>query len=100
MVVPRQSLQSSFVKTGISFSITEINSMRKQYLSLLTLLLAGFILLGGRAVLKAQQATSSAVKAGRWSDAATWSDKKAPTAGALVTINQGIDVVLDVNTPP
>src|SRR5262245_40007891 len=77
-----------------------INSMRKHYLSLLSLLFAAFILLGGHAVLKAQQTSSSAVKGGRWSDSATWSDKKVPVAGALVTVNQGIDVVLDVNTPP
>src|SRR5678816_443168 len=76
------------------------NSMRKHYVSFLTLLFAAFILLGGRAVLKAQQASSSAVKAGRWSDSATWSDKKVPAEGALVTINQGMDVVLDVSPPP
>ena len=69
--------------------------MRKHYLSFLSLLFATFILLGGRAVLKAQQASSSAVKGGRWSDAATWSDKKVPAAGAIVTINNGMDVVLD-----
>src|SRR5499427_7019227 len=74
--------------------------MRKHYVSFLTLLFAAFMLLGGHAVLKAQQASSSAVKGGRWSDAATWSDKKVPAAGALVTIGQGMDVVLDVSTPP
>jgi cell migration-inducing and hyaluronan-binding protein len=74
--------------------------MRKHYLSFLTLLLAASLLLGGHAVLKAQQASSSAVKGGRWSDAATWSDKKVPGAGALVTISQGMDVVLDVSPPP
>src|SRR5215475_13206409 len=74
--------------------------MRKHYLSFLTLLFAGLILLGGHAVLKAQQASSSAVKGGRWSDSATWADKKVPAEGALVTINQGMDVVLDVSTPP
>src|ERR1044071_3320274 len=73
--------------------------MRKHHLSFLSLLFAAFILLGGRAVLKAQQANSSAVKGGRWSDAATWADKKVPAAGAVVTINNGMDVVLDV-TPP
>src|SRR6187549_546628 len=78
----------------------EINSMRKHYLWSLSLTFADFMLLGGHAVLKAQQASSSAVKAGRWSDPATWSDKKVPAAGAIVTINQGMDVVLDVNTPP
>src|SRR5499427_4247476 len=74
--------------------------MRKHYLSLLSLLFATFILLGGRAVLKAQQSSSSAVKGGRWSDSATWADKKVPAEGAIVTINQGIDVVLDASTPP
>ena len=74
--------------------------MRKHYLWFLSLPFAAFILLGGHAVLKAQQASSSAVKGGRWSDPATWADKKVPAAGALVTINQGMDVVLDVSTPP
>ena len=74
--------------------------MRKLYRSILSVLFAAFILVGGRAVLKAQQASSSAVKAGRWSDPATWADKKVPAEGAAVTIGQGMDVVLDVNTPP
>src|SRR5215813_6071827 len=74
--------------------------MRKRYLSVLSLALAAIVLLGGHAVLKAQQTTSSAVKAGSWSDTATWSNKKVPAAGALVTIGQGMDVVLDVSTPP
>jgi cell migration-inducing and hyaluronan-binding protein len=77
----------------------EISSMRKHYLWFLSLAFASFILVGGRAVLKAQQATSSAVKAGRWSDSATWADKKVPADGAAVTIGQGMDVVLDVSTP-
>ena len=74
--------------------------MRKHYLSFLTLLFTGLLLLAGGAVLKAQQASSSAVTGGRWSDSATWADKKVPAEGALVTINQGMDVVLDVSTPP
>src|SRR5436190_3340794 len=74
--------------------------MRKHYLSFLSVVLSAFLILGGYVVLKAQQGSSSAVKAGRWSDAATWSDKKVPAEGALVTINQGMDVVLDVSTPP
>src|ERR671936_853994 len=94
---PQQSVDSLFANTAIYFSITEITAMRKHYLSLLSLLFAACILLGGRAVLKAQQSSSSAVKGGRWSDQATWVDKKVPAAGALVTIAQGMDVVLDVN---
>ncbi|HZN45952.1 MAG TPA: G8 domain-containing protein, partial [Nitrospiraceae bacterium] len=73
--------------------------MRKHYLSFLSLLFAVVILLGGHAVLKAQQASSSAVKGGRWSDSATWADKKVPAAGAIVTIDKGMDVVLDVSPP-
>jgi cell migration-inducing and hyaluronan-binding protein len=73
--------------------------MRKHYLSFLSLLFAAFILLGGRAVLKAQQTSSSAVKGGRWSDPATWSDKKVPAAGAAVTIGRDMEVVLDVSPP-
>src|SRR5436190_23643740 len=74
--------------------------MRKHYLSFLSVVLSAFLILGGYVVLKAQQGSSSAVKGGRWSDAATWADKKVPAEGALVTINQGMDVVLDVSTPP
>ena len=71
--------------------------MRKRSLLLLC---AGLFRPRRNAVLKAQQASSSAVKAGRWSDTATWADKKVPAEGAAVTIGQGMDVVLDVNTPP
>src|SRR6187402_2669313 len=59
------------------------------------LLVIAFAIVGA-----AQQQNSTAVKAGRWSDPATWADKKVPAAGAAVTINQGMDVVLDANTPP
>jgi G8 domain len=75
-------------------------TMRKHSLWFLSLLFAAALLLGGRAVLTAQQSTSSAAKSGRWCDAATWADKKVPADGALVTIGQGMDVVLDASTPP
>src|SRR5215470_14610459 len=88
------------LQTRRSFLSRRFKRMRKHYFSFLSLLFAACVLLGGRAVLKAQQASSSAVKGGRWSDPATWSDKKAPASGAVVTINQGIDVLLDVSTPP
>src|SRR5688572_33419479 len=77
--------------------------MKKTRRSLLLASLTACLLVSVFAVVQgAQQAssTSSAVKAGRWSDTATWADKKVPAAGALVTIGQGMDVVLDVNTPP
>jgi cell migration-inducing and hyaluronan-binding protein len=74
--------------------------MRKHSLLFLSLLVPTFLVLSGDAALKAQQAGSSAVKGGRWSDAATWSDKKVPAKDAVVTIGNGIDVVLDVSPAP
>jgi cell migration-inducing and hyaluronan-binding protein len=72
---------------------------RKQYLSFLLLLFPTLLMLSGSAVLEAQQGGSSAVKGGRWSDSATWADRKVPSEGAAVTIDKGMDVVLDVSPP-
>src|SRR5437870_2415299 len=94
---PSTIARSLFANTGSLSRSRRANSMRKHYLSFLSLLFAAFISLGGRAVLKAQQASSSAVKGGRWSDPATWADKKAPAAGAIVTIDRGMEVVLDAS---
>ena len=41
----------------------------------------------------------SAVGATKWSDRATWPDKKVPVAGAKVEIPSGKEVILDVSTP-
>src|SRR5947207_14997564 len=71
--------------------------MRKRSLLFLSLLVPAFLSLGGYAVLKAQQKTASAK---RWSDPATWPDKKAPAKDAVVTIEQDMNVVLDVSPPP
>ena len=73
--------------------------MRKHYLLFLSLLVPAFLVLGGYAVLKAQQKTSSTASGKRWSDAATWPDKKVPGKDAAVTIDKDMNVVLDV-TPP
>ncbi len=40
-----------------------------------------------------------AVQGGAWSDPATWSGGAVPAAGEVVTIGEGMDVVLDVSTP-
>jgi G8 domain len=72
--------------------------MRMNYRLFLSLFLPVLLLLGWSAVVGAQKESSSAVKSGRWSDSATWADKKVPADGAIVTINQGTDVVLDTNT--
>ncbi len=74
--------------------------MRKLSLLFLSLLLPAFLLLSGDGVVQAQQGSSSAVKAGRWSDAATWPDKKVPGKDDVVTIEKGMDVILDVSPPP
>src|SRR5580700_9591940 len=73
-------------------------TMRKRSLLFLSLLVPAFLGLGGYAVLKAQQNTSTA-SAKRWSDASTWPDKKVPAKDAVVTIDKDMNVVLDV-TPP
>ncbi len=72
--------------------------MRKRSLLFLSLLVSGFLGLGGYAVLRAQQNTSTA-SAKRWSDAATWPDKKVPAKDAVVTIDKDMNVVLDVSPP-
>ena len=64
---------------------------------LLAWLLPAFLLVSVVAVVQAQNAGSPA--AGRWSDAATWPDRRVPRAGDKVTIPEGKHVVLDV-TPP
>src|SRR5262249_35773253 len=99
LVLDNRSIRCLQTRGFLSLS-RGFSSMRKHYVSFLSLLFAGFIFVGGRAFLKAQQASSSAVKGGRWSDAATWADKKVPAAGAVVTIDKGMDVVLDVSPPP
>src|SRR5262249_24768614 len=71
--------------------------MRKRSLLFLSLLVPAFLVLGGYAVVKAQQRTPSAK---RWSDAATWPDKKVPGQDAVVTIGRDMNVVLDVRPSP
>src|ERR1700734_1496561 len=74
--------------------------MRKRSLLFLSLLVPAFLVLGGYAVVQAQQKTSSTASAKRWSDAAAWPDKKAPAKDALVTIGKDMNVVLDVSPMP
>ena len=73
--------------------------MRKHPLLSLSLFSA-LLVLSGYAVIQAQQPPSStAVKSGRWSDAATWADKKVPGQNAAITIDRNVNVVLDVAPP-
>src|SRR6202051_1628812 len=74
-------------------------TMRKPYHFFLSFLVPAFLVLGGYTLVKAQQKASTPASAKRWSDAATWPDKKVPGKDAVVTIGRDMDVVLDV-TPP
>jgi cell migration-inducing and hyaluronan-binding protein len=74
-------------------------TMRKRSLLFLSLLVPAFLGLGGGAVVKAQQKTSTPASAKRWSDPATWPDKKVPGRDAVVTIERDMNVVLDVSPP-
>jgi cell migration-inducing and hyaluronan-binding protein len=65
---------------------------------LLALLLPAFLLVSAFAVVQAQNAGSPA--AGRWSDPATWPDKKVPAKDDVVTIEKDMNVILDVSPPP
>ena len=71
--------------------------MRKHY-RFLSLLLPSFLVLSGYAVVKARASSTPSGK--RWSDAATWPDRKVPGKDDVVTIDKGMDVVLDVSPPP
>jgi cell migration-inducing and hyaluronan-binding protein len=71
--------------------------MRKPYRSFLFALLGPAIVLGS--VSAAVQAAAPAAKATRWSDPASWPNKKVPAAGDKVTIDSGKEVILDVSPP-
>jgi hypothetical protein len=51
-------------------------------------------------VVQAQDGRSPSAGQARWSDPATWPDRRVPRAGDKVTIAAGQDVVLDVSPPP
>ena len=65
---------------------------------LLASLLPAFLLVSVFAVVQAQSAGSPA--ASRWSDPATWPDKKVPAKDDVVTIEKDMNVILDVSPPP
>src|SRR5262245_35363399 len=72
---------------------------KKNHLFLLMSLISASLLVSVFTIVQAQNPGASAVKATKWSDAATWPDKKVPAAGDKVTIEKGKDVVLDVSPP-
>src|SRR5512138_3774469 len=72
--------------------------MRKKNCSFLLALLVPALLLGS--VSAVVGAAEKPVKPTRWSDRASWPDKKVPRAGDKVTIAAGKEVILDVSPPP
>src|SRR5580765_3910996 len=79
--------------------VRRVDSVSTQYRSfLLASLLPAVLLVSAFAVVQAQNAGSPA--ASRWSDPATWPDKKVPAKDDVVTIEKDMNVVLDVSPPP
>ena len=75
--------------------------MRKKNRSfLLMALISASLLVSVFTIVQAQNSGATAAKATKWSDPATWPNRKVPVAGDKVTIDAGKEVVLDVNTPP
>src|SRR5215813_5359908 len=73
---------------------------KKNRLFLLMSLISVSLLVSVFTIVQAQSPAATAAKATKWSDPATWPNRKVPVAGDKVTIDAGKDVVLDVNTPP
>ena len=73
--------------------------MRKRSLLFLSLLVPAFLVLGGYAALRLSKKLLRRPAAKRWSDPATWPNRKVPVAGDKVTIEKDKQVVLDVNPP-
>src|SRR5579872_7500359 len=75
--------------------------MRKKNRSFLLMsLLSASLLVSVFTIAQAQNSGATAAKATKWSDPATWPDRKMPVAGDKVIIEKDKQVVLDVNTPP
>jgi len=66
-------------------------------LRVLSLLVPAFFTVSG--YVEAEEPGPSAVKGGLWSDATTWSGGAVPQEGEIVTIGEGMEVVLDVSPP-
>ncbi len=62
-------------------------------------LISASLLVSVFTILQAQNPGATAAKATKWSDPATWPNRKVPVAGDKITIDAGKEVVLDVNTP-
>jgi cell migration-inducing and hyaluronan-binding protein len=77
----------------------DMHAMQKSYRSFFPLLLPALFVLSGWAYVAGQEKSPSAGKETRWSDPATWPDRKVPGKGDAVTIAKDKAVVLDVSPP-
>src|SRR5687768_13640034 len=82
-----------------SSSVREASVSKRHRSFLLASFLPACLLVSLFAVVQAQEGKSPAASAARWSDPATWPDRKVPGAGDKVTIAKGKEVVLDVSPP-
>src|SRR5215468_10585268 len=73
---------------------------KKNHSFLLMALISVSLLVSVFTIVQAQSPAATAAKATKWSDPATWPNRKVPVAGDKITIDAGKEVVLDVNTPP
>src|SRR5690349_10750511 len=73
--------------------------MQKRQRLILPVLVPALVLLTGWAYVAGQETRPSTSSAKRWSDPATWPDRKVPTKGDVVTIAKDMNVVLDVSPP-
>ena len=90
---------SSSAKIVVIFQVSEVLVMRKKNRSVLLMsLFSASLLVCAFTIVQAQNPGATAAKATKWSDAATWPNRKVPVAGDKVTIDAGKAVVLDVNT--
>src|SRR5690606_6930044 len=77
-----------------------VRQMSKRSRSILAATLIPAILLGGVfAAVQAQNAGAPAANASKWSDPATWPNRKVPAAGDKVIIGKDRNVILDVSPP-
>src|SRR6185503_634899 len=79
--------------------VREFTAMRKRYRLFFSLLVTALFFLSGWAYVAGQEKKPSAGNGTRWSDPATWPDRKVPAKGDAVTIGRDMNVVLDVSPP-
>jgi hypothetical protein len=78
---------SSSAKIVVIFQVSEAHVMRKNNRSLLLMsLIAASLLVSVFTIVQAQNSGAAAAKATKWSDPATWPNRKVPVAGDKITV--------------